>query len=79
MPPLDLAPGKGNKFHVSVRCHEPSGLVTENAFVIFQAIWRGEPWRIFARIRVAVRTDGRPETETESITTQKVGFSGISA
>ena len=77
--PLELAPGERNSFQVSVHCHEPSGLVTENGFVIFQAIWSGEPWRIFARIRVAVSDDGRPETETESITTQKVGFSGVSA
>ena len=78
VPPVDLAPGERNRFQVSVRCHEPGGLVTENAFVIFQAIWCGEQWRIFARIRVVVTDDGRPETGTESITTQRVGFSGVS-
>ena len=77
VPPLELAPGKRDGFRISVRCNEPSGLVTENAFVIFQVIWRGEPWRIFARIRVAVADDGIPSAETESITTQKVGFSGV--
>ena len=77
--PLELAPGKKTEFTVSVRCNEPVGLVTENAFVIFHAIWLGEPWRIFVRIRVVVTDDGRPQTETESITTQKVGFSGVAS
>jgi len=78
-PALDLAPGKTTEFTVSVRCNEPAGLVTENAFVIFHVIWLGEPWRIFVRIRVVVTDDGKPQTETESITTQKVGFSGVAS
>jgi len=78
-PALGLAPGEKLEFNVSVRCNEPAGLVTENAFVIFHVIWLGEPWRIFVRIRVVVTGDGRPETETESITTQKVGFSGVAS
>ena len=78
-PLLDLSPGASEQFQTSVRCHEPSGLVTENAFVIFHVIWLGEPWRIFARLRVAVYADGKPAATTESVTTQKVGFSGIPA
>ena len=76
-PALILAPGESEEFHVSVRCNEPVGLVTENAFLIFNINWSGEPWRIFVRIRVTMNADGRPETETQSITTQRVGFSGI--
>ena len=76
-PALDLAPATKTEFTVSVRCDGAAGLVTENAFVIFHVIWLGEPWRIFVRIRVVVTDDGRPQTETESITTQKVGFSGV--
>jgi hypothetical protein len=76
-PALDLAPGESNQFKVSVGCNEPAGLVTENAFVIFKAIWLSEPWRIFVRLRVMVTADGRPETATELITTQRVGFSGV--
>jgi len=78
-PALVLAPGEKLEFNVSVRCNEPAGLVTENAFVIFHSIWLSEPWRIFVRIRVVVTDDGRPQTETESITTQKVGFSGVAS
>jgi hypothetical protein len=78
-PPLDLAPGANEQFQTSVRCHEPSGLVTENAFVIFHVIWLAQRWRIFARVSVVVDADGTPAATTESITTQKVGFSGITS
>ena len=78
-PPLDLSPHASERFQTSVRCNEPSGVVTENAFVIFQVIWSGEPWRIFARVRVEVGADGIPAAATESVTTQKIGFSGISS
>ena len=78
-PALALASGKKTKFTVPVRCNQPPGLVTENAFVIFQMNWRGEPSRIFVRIRVVVTDDGRPQAETESISTQKVGFSGVAS
>ena len=76
-PALALAPGERDQFQVAVRCAEPPGLVTENAFVIFSVIWSGEAWRIFVRVRVLVNAQGEPETATELITTQKVGFSGV--
>jgi hypothetical protein len=78
-PPLDLPPGANEQFQTSVRCHEPSGLVIENAFVIFHVVWLSEPWRIFARVRVVVDADGKPSAVTESVTSQKVGFSGVSS
>lgn len=76
-PALVLPPGKSGEFTVLVCCHGPPGWVIENAFVIFYATWSGHHRRIFARIRVTVSEDGRPQTAVESITTQKVGFSGI--
>jgi hypothetical protein len=78
-PPLDLATGASRQFNVCVSCEEPVGLVTENAFVIFAARWSGEAWRIFVRIRVIVNAAGKPETETQLITTQQVGFSGVAS
>jgi hypothetical protein len=78
-PPVDLPAGRAEQFQVSVRCLEPTGLVTENAFVIFHVIWFGQPWRVFARIRVVVNADGKPSATTESITTQKIGFSEVSS
>ena len=79
MPALELAGGASRRFQCLVHCDEPAGRVTDNAFVIFDCHWRGEAWRIFVRIRVSVHADGRPETATELITTQKVGFSGITS
>ncbi len=78
-PKLELAGGASMQFQSFVQCEEPAGLVTENAFVIFHCRWRGDAWRIFVRIRVNVNADGAPETATELITTQKVGFSGITS
>jgi len=78
-PPLELSGGGSEQFQSLVHCAEPAGPVTENAFVIFHCQSRGDAWRIFVRIRVTVKTDGEPETATELITNQKVGFSGISS
>jgi hypothetical protein len=76
-PALELAAGASTQFTIPVHCDEPAGLVTENAFVIFYCQWRGEAWRIFVRIRVIMKANGKPQTATELITTQKVGFSGV--
>lgn len=76
-PSLELAGGESKEFQSLVHCREPAGLVTENAFVIFYCQWRGEAWRIFVRLRVTVTADGEPETATELITTQKIGFSRV--
>ena len=77
-PALESAAGASEWFESLVHCHEPAGLVTENAFVIFHCQWRGEAWRLFVRIRVDVDLTGAPHATTELITTQKAGFSGMS-
>jgi hypothetical protein len=76
-PALNLAPGERTQFQIAVACNEPPGLVTENAFLIFQVIWRAEAWRLFVRTSVVVDEKGRPAAKVESLTTQKIGFSGI--
>jgi hypothetical protein len=76
-PALDLSAGERRQFQTFVHCDEPAGLVTENAFVIFSVNWLGEPCRVFVRLRVTVTADGRPQTATELITTQRVGFFGV--
>jgi hypothetical protein len=78
-PATELRSGEQTRFHLTVRCDEPEGLVTENAFLIFHVVWFGETWRIFFRIRVVAGPKGEPETGVELITTQKVGFSGIAS
>jgi hypothetical protein len=76
-PAIGLAVKQDAQFQVLVHCDEPAGLVTENAFLIFQGIWVGEPWRIFARVRVTANSAGTPAATTEWITTQRVGFSEV--
>jgi hypothetical protein len=78
-PPVDVNGGEDLEIQTVVRCDEPVGLVTDNAFAIFYVIWLGEPWRIFARLRVVVNPDGKPEAETQVITAQKVGFSSLTS
>ena len=73
-PEIDLKPGAETQFQTLVRCDEPPGDVTENAFVIFYVLWLEERWRVFARIRVVVSSAGKPQATTESITTQTIGF-----
>jgi hypothetical protein len=75
-PPLKLHEGGQVAFRALVHCHEPPGLVTENAFIIFQVVWSKEAWRIFVRSRVVVEQTGDPQTSIQLITTQKVSFSG---
>jgi hypothetical protein len=76
-PLLELRPGSAGRFHTVVYCNEEEGRVTENAFLIFDAIWLGEQWRIFVRVCVVVNEHGKPASAVERITTQKVGFSGV--
>jgi len=78
-PAIELSAGERRQFQTFVRCDEPAGLVTENGFVIFSINWLGEPWRVFVRLRVVMTSDGRPETATELITAQKVGFSEVNS
>jgi hypothetical protein len=76
-PAIELSSGERGQFQTFVHCDEPGGLVTENAFVIFSVNWLGEHWRVFVRLRVVMTSDGGPETGTELITAQKVGFSEV--
>lgn len=78
-PAIELGPRQQTQFQVNVRCREPEGPVTENAFVIFYVLWLGEQWRVFVRLQVAINANGEPETRVELITTQQLGFSGVSS
>ena len=74
-PAIELSSGERKQLQTIVYCDEPAGLITENAFVIFSVNWLGKPWRVFVRLRVTLTPNGGPETATELITAQKVGFS----
>src|SRR5262249_44605869 len=74
-PAVDVNGGEDLEIQMPVRCDELAGYVIDNAFAIFDVIWLREPWRIFVRLRVVVNSDGKPQTDTQVITVQKVGFS----
>ena len=76
-PAIDLKAHEETQFQTPVRCDEPAGGVIDNAFVIFYVIWLSKPWRVFARVRVVVTFDGKPQATTELITTQRAGFSRL--
>ena len=76
-PPLRAAARRGSRIEMSVTCNEPAGAVIENGFLILLVERLNDPWRIFVRLRVTINQQGVPETTTELITTQRVGFSGV--
>ena len=76
-PILVMQPKESALLDFSVKCEEPPGTIVENAFLILSVLWEGEPWRILARLRVSINEGGAPETTTELVTTQPVGFSAL--
>ena len=51
--------------------------MVENAFLIVRVVWQEKPWRIFARLRVVFDEQSGPQTTTEVVTVQLVGFSWL--
>jgi hypothetical protein len=78
LPPAKIAARDSFIFDMPVDCEEPPSTIIENAFLILLVDWQENQWRFFVRLRIAVDHRGRPETATESITVQQVGFSGVS-
>ena len=78
-PPLYAAAGRNATMEMPVLCDEPAGAVIENGFLILLVEWLDKQWRIFVRLRVIINQEGEPETLSDLITTQQVGFSGISS
>ena len=75
MPQLSL--GERTRLECVVACSELPGTVVENAFLILRVLWLEEPWRVFARLRVVFDEQGGPQTTTEVVTVQRVGFSNL--
>jgi hypothetical protein len=75
VPPPTLLPSESAPLEFSVVCSGAPGTVVENAFVILRVLWQEAPWRIFARLRVVFDEQRRPQTTTELVTVQQVGFS----
>ncbi len=59
-----------------VRTVGAPGSEIENAFVIVQVQRGDERWRLLARLRVPLGDDGKPQPRIETVTCQRVGFSG---
>jgi hypothetical protein len=76
-PRLHAVAGRNATIEMPVLCDEPAGAVIENGFLILLVEWLNNRWRIFVRLRVTINQQGEPETATELITTQRVGFSGV--
>jgi hypothetical protein len=63
---------------LGIACEEPPNTIVDNAFLILLVNWQETYWRFFVRLRIMVNEQGEPQTTTESITVQQVGFSGVS-
>jgi hypothetical protein len=63
---------------MAVACEEPPETIIENAFLILLVDWQENQWRFFVRLQISIDQQGNPDTTTESITVQRVGFSSVS-
>ena len=69
--------GKGNtQLSLVVRADGVAGGEIENAFVILLIRQGDDRWRVLARLRVPLEEDARPRPSIESVTVQRIGFSG---
>jgi hypothetical protein len=78
LPPATIAAGDSFILDMAVTCEEPPGTIIENAFLILFVDWQENHWRLFVRLQITVNQQGNPAAATQSITVQRVGFSGIS-
>jgi hypothetical protein len=76
--PLDLEvrAGEAATFALVVHADGAPGSEIENAFVILLIQQGDARWRMLARVRVTLDGAARPQPRIETITTQRVGFSG---
>jgi hypothetical protein len=78
LPPATIAAGDSFILDMAVTCEEPPGTIIENAFLILFVDWQENHWRLFVRLQITVNQQGNPAAATQSITVQRVGFSGVS-
>ena len=76
-PPVKIPAQDQFILDLAVACEEPPNTIVENAFLILLVNWQENLWRFFVRLRITVDQQWVPETITESITVQQVGFSGV--
>lgn len=78
-PAMVLEPGARVRLVTSAWCREPPDGFVENAFLILRVEQAGQPWRVFARVRVEAPPGARPEPEVSRVTVQPVGSGPLSA
>ena len=77
LPPVKITAGDSLILDMAITCEEPPDTTIENAFLILFVDWQEGKWRFFVRLQIRVNQQGEPDSATESITAQRVGFSGI--
>ncbi len=73
---LVLPPERTTQLAFEAAFDEPPGTEVENCFVILRVRWRGEAWRVMARLTVTAASDGAPLAAARLVTAHRVGFSG---
>jgi hypothetical protein len=73
---LDVPANGSATFPLVVRVEGAAGEEIENAFLIVLVDLGDAQWRVLARLRVRLEERGRPRPRIETVTVQRVGFSG---
>jgi hypothetical protein len=73
---LDVPADGSATFPLVVRVEGAAGEEIENAFLIVLVDVGDAQWRVLARLRVRLEEGARPRPRIESVTLQRVGFSG---
>lgn len=72
---LDVPANGTATFPLVVLVDGVAGAEIENAFLIV-LVDGADQWRVLARLRVRLEDGGRPRPRVETVTVQRVGFSG---
>ena len=72
----EVRAGGSMQFSLVVRVDGSAGTEIENAFVILLIQQGDDHWRVLARLHVILDDETRPRPRVDSVTVQRVGFSG---
>jgi hypothetical protein len=72
----EIRPKGSTQLSLVVQTSGATGSEVENAFVIVLVQRGDERWRVLARLRVPLDDAGMPKPRIETVTLQRVGFSG---
>ena len=72
----EIRPRGSTQLSLVVQTRGAAGSEIENAFVIVLVQRGAERWRVLARLRVPLGDEAKPQPRIETVTSQRVGFSG---